>query len=98
MRRKVYGESARIYCTRSRTCSSVKVSAQPCISPPPFLIMEKSSWSVLACVICEVKLAGSCSRKGRRAPLPSRCGPVSYTHLRAHETDSYLVCRLLLEK
>ena len=27
--------------------------------------------------------------------LPSA---VSYTHLRAHETDSYLVCRLLLEK
>src|SRR5664279_412525 len=25
-------------------------------------------------------------------------GPVSYTHLRAHETDSYLVCRLLLDK
>ena len=24
--------------------------------------------------------------------------PVSYTHLRAHETDSYIVCRLLLEK
>ena len=24
--------------------------------------------------------------------------PVSYTHPRAHETDSYLVCRLLLEK
>src|SRR5665647_3881395 len=23
--------------------------------------------------------------------------PVSYTHLRDHETDSYLVCRLLLE-
>ena len=29
------------------------------------------------------------------APAPA---PVSYTHLRAHETDSYLVCRLLLEK
>src|SRR5680860_1757343 len=27
-----------------------------------------------------------------------RIGSVSYTHLRAHETDSYLVCRLLLEK
>src|SRR5680860_1760651 len=27
-----------------------------------------------------------------------RRSPVSYTHLRAHETDSYLVCRLLLEK
>src|SRR5665647_3434832 len=26
------------------------------------------------------------------------CWSVSYTHLRAHETDSYLVCRLLLEK
>ena len=23
---------------------------------------------------------------------------VSYTHLRAHETDQYIVCRLLLEK
>ncbi len=26
------------------------------------------------------------------------CSPVSYTHLRAHETLSDLVCRLLLEK
>src|SRR5665647_1614795 len=26
-----------------------------------------------------------------------RLTTVSYTHLRAHETDSYLVCRLLLE-
>src|SRR5665647_2398626 len=25
----------------------------------------------------------------------NQVGPVSYTHLRAHETDSYLVCRLL---
>src|SRR5665647_3867232 len=29
---------------------------------------------------------------------PHDPGAVSYTHLRAHETDSYLVCRLLLEK
>src|SRR5450756_704131 len=42
----------------------------------------------------------------RRPPLePRRChtvrsrpGPVSYTHLRAHETRHDLVCRLLLEK
>ena len=27
----------------------------------------------------------------------ARLGPVSYTHLRAHETLRYLVCRLLLE-
>ena len=32
-------------------------------------------------------------------PAPDAAySPVSYTHLRAHETDSYLVCRLLLEK
>src|SRR5664279_5494459 len=29
-------------------------------------------------------------------PEPGELKPVSYTHLRAHETDSYLVCRLLL--
>ena len=29
---------------------------------------------------------------------PAGYKAVSYTHLRAHETDSYLVCRLLLEK
>src|SRR5680860_1823550 len=29
---------------------------------------------------------------------PRTYNAVSYTHLRAHETDSYLVCRLLLEK
>src|SRR5678816_879745 len=27
-----------------------------------------------------------------------QCVPVSYTHLRAHETPEHLVCRLLLEK
>ena len=27
-----------------------------------------------------------------------KAGPVSYTHLRAHETGRNLVCRLLLEK
>src|SRR5674476_262685 len=37
------------------------------------------------------------------APAPSCAGkacipPVSYTHLRAHETGRNLVCRLLLEK
>ena len=30
--------------------------------------------------------------------LLANVAAVSYTHLRAHETDSYLVCRLLLEK
>src|SRR5680860_1684800 len=35
---------------------------------------------------------------GRPIALGGVHKPVSYTHLRAHETDSYLVCRLLLEK
>ena len=30
--------------------------------------------------------------------LTGLLGPVSYTHLRAHETGRNLVCRLLLEK
>src|SRR5680860_769941 len=34
----------------------------------------------------------------RLSTFPPDPHPVSYTHLRAHETDSYLVCRLLLEK
>ena len=37
-------------------------------------------------------------RKEAREALVQSPGTVSYTHLRAHETDSYLVCRLLLEK
>ena len=37
---------------------------------------------------------GSCSS----GPATFSVDPVSYTHLRAHETLRYLVCRLLLEK
>src|SRR5450756_2873064 len=33
-----------------------------------------------------------------RDPVTGHCIPVSYTHLRAHETRHDLVCRLLLEK
>src|SRR5665647_3796476 len=38
--------------------------------------------------------------QGQNFTITLRSNPstaVSYTHLRAHETDSYLVCRLLLE-
>ncbi len=34
---------------------------------------------------------------GRAGPTPAELGPVSYTHLRAHETVLDIVCRLLLE-
>ena len=39
-----------------------------------------------------------CGTRGRRYALPNSTVPVSYTHLRAHETVLDLVCRLLLEK
>src|SRR5680860_1232500 len=39
-----------------------------------------------------------CTGGSRRCRPASGIPSVSYTHLRAHETDSYLVCRLLLEK
>ena len=40
-----------------------------------------------------------CLDKLQSSPLPNpRSEPVSYTHLRAHETRHDLVCRLLLEK
>src|SRR5659263_561226 len=35
---------------------------------------------------------------GKDPVLPDGLAPVSYTHLRAHETRHDLVCRLLLEK
>eukprot|EP00658_Telonema_sp_P-2_P024972 TRINITY_DN20049_c0_g1_i1.p1 TRINITY_DN20049_c0_g1~~TRINITY_DN20049_c0_g1_i1.p1 ORF type:complete len:155 (+),score=37.00 TRINITY_DN20049_c0_g1_i1:174-638(+) len=38
-------------------------------------------------------------KRTRRQAVVLPCGvPVSYTHLRAHETPEHLVCRLLLEK
>src|SRR5678810_610031 len=37
-------------------------------------------------------------RVGTRVPHDTHAAPVSYTHLRAHETGRNLVCRLLLEK
>src|SRR5665647_3720030 len=40
----------------------------------------------------------SCCNKHNIFLFISSIRTVSYTHLRAHETDSYLVCRLLLEK
>ena len=39
----------------------------------------------------------SCSRQPPLTPLTPSSQPVSYTHLRAHETVLDIVCRLLLE-
>src|SRR5665647_2010535 len=65
-----------------------------------------------ACMLCSIPLVVCQASHAGWLPLPMACSvvaaaemvgeilssaPVSYTHLRAHETDSYLVCRLLLE-
>src|SRR5665647_752944 len=44
------------------------------------------------------KYDGPAGEKKRLFNTRALLTAVSYTHLRAHETDSYLVCRLLLEK
>src|SRR5450759_5200176 len=48
---------------------------------------------------CQVRYRIGLARRTRlfRRPSPG-IAPVSYTHLRAHETRHDLVCRLLLEK
>ena len=84
------------------TSPAPKISIQPvCLQteqPSPLQTLQEMS----------ISTDGSVNGKklGRRRisrSSPNRCfartfNAVSYTHLRAHETDSYLVCRLLLEK
>src|SRR5665647_1232959 len=45
-----------------------------------------------------MSMSSSSQTQGTSVPCSPVHDSVSYTHLRAHETDSYLVCRLLLEK
>ncbi len=53
-------------------------------------------------VVCDDVVLVERMRKGRGVSddewIRYPCSPVSYTHLRAHETKANLVCRLLLEK
>eukprot|EP00657_Telonema_sp_P-1_P004199 TRINITY_DN1970_c0_g1_i1.p1 TRINITY_DN1970_c0_g1~~TRINITY_DN1970_c0_g1_i1.p1 ORF type:complete len:112 (-),score=62.79 TRINITY_DN1970_c0_g1_i1:9-344(-) len=68
---------------------------------------QRSSWCPSRCSLqqrCGLRRSRSSNRKPSRLTwrLPrlqqSTSRPVSYTHLRAHETVLDLVCRLLLEK
>src|SRR5664279_5908685 len=66
---------------------------------PPFYLLTAEEWGtpmrgsppILSAVVTGVTNTTLTFR------VSTVTEPVSYTHLRAHETDSYLVCRLLLE-
>ena len=61
-------------------------------------IRDRSGWSrSVAAVFAGQKAAGQWEI-GQNADMMGGAKPVSYTHLRAHETVLDLVCRLLLEK
>src|SRR5680860_1836924 len=70
----------------SRLCVSAGVwtSTEPPAAPAVKLMV--TGWALVLTTIPD------------SAPASPLARAVSYTHLRAHETDSYLVCRLLLEK
>eukprot|EP00657_Telonema_sp_P-1_P008671 TRINITY_DN30345_c0_g1_i1.p2 TRINITY_DN30345_c0_g1~~TRINITY_DN30345_c0_g1_i1.p2 ORF type:complete len:112 (-),score=29.37 TRINITY_DN30345_c0_g1_i1:29-364(-) len=71
--------------TIARICCSTQGLLQRNNLRPSLVVVEGSCTSWFDCDYCGVV-------------APSSCHPVSYTHLRAHETVLDLVCRLLLEK
>src|SRR5665647_832838 len=63
------------------------------------LIPAAAGFDAVSSGTVEMNYANSYFWTGKSFAAQYFCAvPVSYTHLRAHETDSYLVCRLLLEK
>ena len=65
-------------------------------------IMKQSFRSAVEAQLGEMMRELTVPEELRRAlrdeNVPGALNPVSYTHLRAHETGRNLVCRLLLEK
>ena len=79
------------------------------IRRPPRSTLDRSSAASdvykrqsLSCNKPLASIAGTLNKKENLAATslfnPTKRAPVSYTHLRAHETVLDLVCRLLLEK
>eukprot|EP00658_Telonema_sp_P-2_P013006 TRINITY_DN14941_c0_g1_i1.p1 TRINITY_DN14941_c0_g1~~TRINITY_DN14941_c0_g1_i1.p1 ORF type:complete len:101 (-),score=24.19 TRINITY_DN14941_c0_g1_i1:67-369(-) len=63
------------------------------LEPPPLAVVDRGAPSSIA------RRRSSSARSTSTLSCPySALIPVSYTHLRAHETPEHLVCRLLLEK
>src|SRR5450756_2883966 len=64
------------------------------------LVASFGSWAAITFIMMAVSrtLLAMGPMQSRLDPKATRPYPVSYTHLRAHETRHDLVCRLLLEK
>eukprot|EP00658_Telonema_sp_P-2_P071983 TRINITY_DN6117_c0_g1_i9.p1 TRINITY_DN6117_c0_g1~~TRINITY_DN6117_c0_g1_i9.p1 ORF type:complete len:114 (-),score=9.91 TRINITY_DN6117_c0_g1_i9:43-384(-) len=66
-----------------------------------FLLMRDLSCCImlpLKQLLLHYEAPSECGLGPRRSWTRHYSWPVSYTHLRAHETPEHLVCRLLLEK
>src|SRR5678816_4877879 len=80
-----------VYCARDMSSMARICSVSMLVSNP----------TDFACANVASTSGGRVADSGeRRCTEPRRytVAPVSYTHLRAHETPEHLVCRLLLEK
>src|SRR5680860_471493 len=73
----------------------VEAAALGVLGAEPFAsVMAEANEVWLGALADHLAVSGVPTAQSGRA---ARLVAVSYTHLRAHETDSYLVCRLLLE-
>src|SRR5678816_1960997 len=95
---RVFGCSSRIIWRKSLPPWPFTMTSlcTPCPSSD-----ETMSFNNESCVLgftLIVSLMSSCVVLAPNGTVGSTTTPVSYTHLRAHETPEHLVCRLLLEK
>src|SRR5665647_3826735 len=96
--------SARPMVSRFRLRSATPELPAPLEMPPPNMSDRPPPRPLCSSTSTTTRKLVSTSRTSRMMRSASNGRPyvsdlpVSYTHLRAHETDSYLVCRLLLEK
>src|SRR5678816_3746244 len=65
------------------------------ILPQNLFLCDAQADLIYTCIPCQFL---TLKRKMQKPIAAMRIIPVSYTHLRAHETPEHLVCRLLLEK
>ena len=61
-------------------------------------IRDRPAIAIAIAIVAERAVGGKVGTQAGGKPVEFPDGPVSYTHLRAHETVLDLVCRLLLEK